>query len=251
MEEAGGAAIPRELVLGELMWMTSAVAMTCSCSFYHAFRYALGNGFFPWGRPIWTPDAPERYSKPYLRCFLFLLRRGVVDLDAHPLTQGAQHFVAAGYNFVAFLQAALDFDVRGARDAGFHGHEFRFFVANDEHTLLFVFLVLRGRCRSLLIFVFHQVGGVAHGQSLYRNRQYPGAGGRGDLRRRGKSLPKGFPRVHKRDRDLEVFRFLTGSVALRGGNPGRADQGVVSDFADDRLENLPREGIDGDLGGLP
>jgi hypothetical protein len=37
MEDAGGAAIPWELVIGELMWMTSAVAMWYSCSFYHAF----------------------------------------------------------------------------------------------------------------------------------------------------------------------------------------------------------------------
>src|SRR5882724_1802187 len=36
MEDAGGATIPWELVIGELMWMTSAVAMRCSCSFYHA-----------------------------------------------------------------------------------------------------------------------------------------------------------------------------------------------------------------------
>jgi len=35
-------------------------------------------------------------------------------------------------------------------------------------------------------------------------------------------------------------------VATPSSGPGRC-----SDFADDRLENLPREGIDGDLGGLP
>ena len=52
------------------------------------------------------------------------------------------------------------------------------------------------------------------------------------------------------DDDLEVLRLFGSGGALRGGEAGRAKQGLVADLGDVALEDAAGQGIDGDVGGL-
>ncbi len=58
----------------------------------------------------------------------------VVYFDGGPTLKGAQNSIASGNNLVAFFEAAEDFDVCGAGDAGGYRNEFRalFFVVGPK-----------------------------------------------------------------------------------------------------------------------
>src|SRR5579862_4298279 len=102
--------------------------------------------------------------RPSAGFFLFLWG-GVIYFYAGAGTQRAQHFVAAGDDFVAFFQSLDDFNIGGACDARVYRNEFGFVVAQHEDALnflvifYFVFRGLRGCGLDRTFFVcWNQIG---------------------------------------------------------------------------------------------
>src|SRR5215475_9718218 len=64
-------------------------------------------------------------------------RRTIVDLDARRIAKSADHFVAAGDDLIALLNAVQYFDIRGARDTRLNFAKLRAAICDHEHALDF------------------------------------------------------------------------------------------------------------------
>src|SRR5215831_11477639 len=98
--------------------------------------------------PRWSASFSATAAMDLRSRFLSLLRRGglVVDLHLRVVLDGADHLIGAGDDLVAVLQAAEDFDIGCAGNAGFHLTELRFLSGNHEHALnLFLLRLFSGR----------------------------------------------------------------------------------------------------------
>src|SRR6267378_2164921 len=186
---------------------------------------------------------------------LFLDDHRVVDLYSGAIPQGAQHFVAAGDDLIAFLQAVLYFNLGRAGQPRFDGHKLGFAVAHHENTLkLFFWLLRSGRggafdgCLALLRF---QIGFIADGERLDGNGHGIGPRAGRDFRGGRQSGPQVFRRILQRNGDFEILGFLTAGVALRGRQAAGTDDGVVADLRYIALKRLARNGVDGDVRRLP
>ncbi len=74
---------------------------------------------------LMNPSSGEPCSEPGdgLRLVVWVGFDGVVSFDGGAALEGAQNLIAASDDLVAFLEAAEDFDVGGAGDAGGDGNE--------------------------------------------------------------------------------------------------------------------------------
>ena len=75
-----------------------------------------------------------------LLVLVFLLRSRVIYFYASTRAQSSQYFVTAGNDFVTRFQAAQDFDIRSAGDAGLYRQKLGFAGSNHEDSLDFFFV---------------------------------------------------------------------------------------------------------------
>src|ERR1022692_3912721 len=183
--------------------------------------------------------------------------RLVIDLDLRVVGDGADDLVGARDDLRAFVQTGQHLDIGGAGDAGFHFVEGGLPAGHDEHALnLFLAGFLgdwiqlgdrlcarRGGSRLLRF----QIALLADGERLDRNGERVFARGRGDFGGTGEPRADFIRRVVHGDYHLEVFGFLAGDGALRGGDAGGAQNGGVADFGHMAFEGLVGNGVDGDL----
>ena len=160
-------------------------------------------------------------------------------------------------DLVARLQAGDNFNIGGAADAGFDLAEFGFIVLADEEDALDFFLhflgldrvnVFSGSRRRLgLVGGGFQISLGAGGQGLNRDRRRAFLGGGRDFRRATEARADFFGSVIDSDHYLEILGFLAGSVALRSGETGGAEDGRVADLDHVALEGLAGDGVDGNF----
>ncbi len=74
--------------------------------------------------------------------------------------------------------------------------------------------------------------------------------GGGDFGRGGETGTEIVRGLVQSDDDLEVFGFFRSGGALRGGEAGGAEEGLIADLGDVAFEDPAGQGIDGDVGGL-
>src|SRR5579872_1734642 len=177
--------------------------------------------------------------------FFFFLWGGVVYFYAGARTQRAQHFVAAGDDFVALFQSLDHFDVGGACDPGVDRNKFCFVIAQYEYALNFLVVFYFGsfhrwgcRLHRTFFILSNQISLATNRQRLDGDRECVSSSRSRDLSSRGKAGTQVFGRILQRYYYLEIFRFLTGGCLLRSGNSGRSHDGVVADFGHYCFENL-------------
>src|ERR1700722_5864171 len=140
-------------------------------------------------------------------------RRLIVHFHLGLVAQRTDHLVAAGYDLVALLETAQDFDVGRAGNAGLHLAEYGFAAGHHEHTLhLFLASLFRGRIRlgrcqgaAAGLGFFLQVALLPDSERLNRNGQRLLARCRGDLGRTGQPRPYIVRRIVHGDYYLEIF----------------------------------------------
>ena len=115
--------------------------------------------------------------------------------------------------------------------------ELSFFVLNHKHALdISVFFLHRPGWRGLVGGLFGcllrvKIVLVTHGERLDRDGHGIVRQAGSDLGSGGKSRTKVRRRISKGDDDFEILGFLRAADALRSGNAGGADDGVIADFA--------------------
>ena len=187
---------------------------------------------------------------------------GVVYFDGGAALKGAQNSIAAGDNLIALFEAAEDFDIGGAGDAGGDGDEVSalLLVVGLEHVDALDELGLGGcaggsgcAASGRLAAVCGEdflCGGVSLDERLDGDGEGVGLVGGGDLCGGGEAGAEVVGGLVEGDDDFEVFGFFGAGGALRGGEAGGAEEGLVADLGDVAFEDAAGQGIDGDVDGL-
>ncbi len=166
----------------------------------------------------------------------------------------------AGDDLVVLLEAAEDFDVGGAGDAGRYGDEANaeaVVVLGDEIDALDeVGLLARSRRSGgggRLAVILEESGflcRIAHDQRLNGDGEGVRLVRGGDLGGAGEAGTEIDLGGVEGDDDLEVLGLFGAGGGLRGGDAGGAQQGLIADFGDLAGEGLAGEGVNGDARGL-
>src|SRR5580658_10222030 len=199
----------------------------------------------------------SRYLLTGRRPVLRLLRHGrlVIYLDLSFVAQRSDHLVTAGNDLVPLFEAAHDFDIGGAGDAGFHFAEFSLAAGDHEHALdLFLAGLLLGggqlgggECAAAGLGLRLQIALLPDSQRLNGNGYRILARGSGDLGGAGKARTDLVGWVVHGHHHLEVFGFLAGNGALGSGQAGRPQNGGIADLGHVALEGLVRDGVNSDV----
>src|SRR5579862_4724174 len=121
------------------LWISMSIPETAWIS-WSPMTYVLRRSQVRMIIPSRFSAAPRSTLSRTAACAIFLIgdddrRRPVIDLDARPVADGANHLVTAGDDLLVFVEAAQNLDIGRSRNPGIHLAEFRAPVADHEHAL--------------------------------------------------------------------------------------------------------------------